>query len=357
MFDWKHGTRSAADAKAGEKRSSAGALLGVATVLAILGTVGYVVFVRPKVDRRQLVGQSGQPRGSLVIGSVVAVFDAVSIDREDRRDRNDPSRNYTVSATRVTTLDAGSGARIAQELIHGGGGGCAVATPARVWCDLVDGELALYDARTFQRLHTLGELVAAAQLGTLVPGRWHLAGARAYQLLDDGRVAVVDGAAGTPSARREDEVPPPLRDQGPLGVAPAKAAIAMVGDCGAHEARAADLQRPAGAARRTIDRGQGPRARVLQGKVPSKETYLAPVWIEGDAPLLLHHTSLTPEDDKVQVSRLSPAGDAVWTREVGRGCEQVAAHGNVVVVTTRDPARRVVGVDSETGAVTYSVGF
>jgi hypothetical protein len=192
-------------------------------------------------------------------------------------------------------------------------------------------------------------------------------------MLDDGRVAVVDGAVATPVARREDKVPQELRD-GPMQMAPNKGSIRASNDCGAYDAYAADMMRmpnvsaedfgygakkkkPEKPKGRTVERGEGPRARVAQDGVASKDTYLSPVWIRGDAPLLLHHTSVNKDDDTVQLSRLDPAGAASWTTAIGRGCEQVTVHGKLVVVTTKDAKRRVLGIDADSGAVRYTSGF
>ncbi|MCW5804645.1 MAG: hypothetical protein KIT31_19900 [Deltaproteobacteria bacterium] len=320
------------------------------------GALAYFLLIQPRIDRHRMVHQQGEPRGSLVAGDVVAVYDHVSIDHEDR---DDPARNRTDAATRVTTFDARSGARLAQELIEGLDG-CAAASPERVWCAVATqgSELGLYDARTYKRVRAFGDLVQEARLGKLVPGRWRVDGATAVHMLDDGRVAVVDGAAATPTARREDAVPPALRDQGPLAMAPSKGSIPMASDCGAHAAMAGDLMRtgkdrPA----RTVLRGQGPRARVAQAGSASADTYLSPVWVPGEAPLLLHHTSLDADGDRTQLSRLGPDGTAAWTTELARGCEQVATIGKLVVVTTKDPRRRVVAVDLDSGAVRYAAGF
>lgn len=327
-------------------------LLGVGVLLAIGGALAYALVIEPWLDRRSMLSQSGRPRGAVIGDGVVALFDAVDVEHDDRED---PRRNRRIDRTRVTVIDVRTGARVAQHLFAGNGG-CASAGPGKLWCDL-DG-LAVHDARTFASIARADELVAKAGLGHLVGQRWRLERARATWALDDGRAAVID--ADALAARAADAVPAELRPHPITGLAPSDGSIPLVPGCN-------EGPRPFAGRKPTIatrgaswaieDRGGRAIVRRLGGPAPAEATtFLAPVFLTAvdDAPIVLHHASIDPARDHARISRVGDDGAPTWTVELKRQCLAAVTVEGRLVIATDHPAQRALAIDTRTGRVAWT---
>lgn len=335
--------------------------------------------VQPRIDKLESRLLQGSAAGAVLSGGTLVLVDHVTLRRSRGRDPDGSERpDLDEERTRLTAVDPANGTKLATELLEGRGG-CQGASPGRLWCDA--GGLAIYDARRLTALARLDDAIQKAALGRPVPGQWRAEGPRAFQLLDDGRVAALD--AETLAVTRQDAVPRALQRDALSGrpPSPGKISFQSLGSlCGAGAAvlrglggapldpaellppgrgrKAQRPRRPAAPPRWAVQRGEGDRARLAKGPVVSADSFLRPQPLgEDDPPLFLHHSSLDPSRDALRLSRLSPDGATAWTVELGEdACEEILV-GESWIVTTTSARRRALAVDPRSGALRWRLAF
>jgi hypothetical protein len=362
--------------EAGKKKDSSTLAVLVFLVLAVGGGLLYFFVIQPRLDKHRFINQHGKPRDSVIQDGVVLVLDDVDITDTLKRDDHTPEEEWTRAKLRVTVLDPASGKQLLQTLVESCDVcRCQPAAPGKLWCD-IEG-LALYETKTFKKLTTLEDAVTKAGVGKPMPKLWQIEGAIAAQLLSDGRVARLD--ANTLAVTRSDDVPPKLRKDPSMLKDPQKGTIEMLGDTACKSAilsakaqlgagpgvTAADFApgakkkpTPAGPASWTV-RSNGQRATIVKGTTTSADSYLQPGLLGAfDPPVVLHHSSVDTKADAVRLSRLRADGTNAWTVDLkAPDCEHAAVVGGILVVTTTGTDRRAVGIDPESGAVRWEVGF
>lgn len=336
-----------------EDRWGAKEIAGLLAMIAVVGA-GFFVYhrlIEPKIDRAVALIQTGRPVASVITGDVVVLLDRVVIVNTERDGITNQAVDREEPKTRAIVVDAATGAKRFTTIIEAVGT-CEAASPGRMWCDF--GKLALYDARTVSEVITVEGAIARAAVGRPVPSRWRVDGARATQLLDDGRVAVLD--ATTLLVTREEKVPPSLRPL-PLGMKPSPSTLTPAASSICTSFDASDFLSSKNKPAWRLERGEGERARVRNGKRASTDTFLRPRVVgSDDPPLLFHHTSLDPARDSLQLSRLTPSATLAWTVDVRRpNCENAGAVGALFVITTDSPQRRALGIDPSAGAVRWEL--
>ena len=121
-------------------------------IAALVPLVGLIVFglflwdrkVQPRIDKLEARIVQGRAAGSVLSGGLLVLVDHLTFVRRLGREADGSPREQEYQRTRLTTVDAASGAKLLTELFEGSGT-CEAASPGRLWCDT--GELALYDAR------------------------------------------------------------------------------------------------------------------------------------------------------------------------------------------------------------------
>lgn len=332
--------------KPAKRRRSGGRSRRRVTILVIVGVgvvaAGFAVYgfvLAPKIDRYRMLHQAGEPAGSVIGGGVVVVLDDVSVSRY-HKDAHSPRESGSSHKTRLTAYDAATGAQVGQALADGAGE-CALATESSMFCTF-GGKILLYDLRLGGAVVDVVQDLARSGLAAPLRGGPKVApillaqldGPRASLLLEDGELAVYD--ASRHALRAESQVPVALRHL--RRETSIEITAAAPPGCGA--------TRPTG----------GGRSRVTAGGVTSKDTFLGPVAVGASEPaLVLHHTSLNQQRDSIELSRLDRSGATAWTFELGGGCEQLAAIGKTVVVTTTNTDRRAIALDLESGKPVWTV--
>lgn len=355
--------------------------LAIAVPLIALAVGGFFLWdkkVQPKVDKFEATRQSGRAAGSVLAGEVLVLLDDVTVSRHQSAEVGQPEsegRWRDDARLRVTVVDVATGTKLLTRVMEAGGA-CAAATAGRVWCDFE--QLGLYDARTLARVVRVDEAITKAAVGRQVPKLWRVEGTKAMQLLDDGRVAILDAA--TLAVTTSDQVPKELRRDPIMGRDPSPGAIgrhAIGSLCvegpgsrlgvdtsvrsedfyppGARKKRPAPSPRPVVW---TVEAAASDRAHVVRGTSRSADSFLRPrVLGTDDPPYLLHHSSLDASQDGLRLSRLAPAGTTAWTVELGSPrCEDLQ-RGAAWIVTTENAKRRALAIDPQTGAVRWTVAF
>ncbi len=355
--------------------------LAIAVPLIALAVGGFYLWdkkVQPKVDKFEATRQMGRAAGSVLAGEVLVLLDDVLVTRHQSAEVGQPESEWRwrdEARLRVTVVDAATGSKLLTRVMEAGGA-CAAASGGRIWCDFE--QPGLYDAKTMTRVVRADEAIAKANLGRQVPKLWRVEGSRLLQLLDDGRVAILDAA--TLAVTASDQVPKELRRDPIVGHDPAPGALrrhAIGSLCVEGPGSSLGLDTsvrgedffPPGARKKkstaparpvtwTVEAGQSDRAHVVRGKSRSADSFLRPrVLGAEDPPYVLHHSSLDAQRDGLQLSRLAPAGTTAWTVELGSPrCEDLQ-RGATWIVTTENAKRRALAIDPETGAVRWTVAF
>jgi hypothetical protein len=312
----------------------------LALVLAAVG--GY--FILRKVTHHDLEAIPGRPMTGFVVPGehpMVVVRDGVSTDRGDMG-------SVTDSGYRWTVLDAATGAKLGQLLQNEGPFyDCYPATSARVWC-AAGQKLYVVSLPDFKQVADVDSLIA----GTGLPGRLEKVKPDGDALriqVADGRAARIDPVKLTATIVSGDDImgedwsyqPCQNRNFVNLGVAGDRLVIA-----GESEMKASVVYLPPH--HHSAPPPPGPDA----------PTFFMPRFVELPDPgiMLLEHRGALGNDATRLLSRLDREGKVIWTLDAGGKCEGVKVLGDKLIMTTKNPAQRVIAVDVLSGKLLWAFG-
>jgi len=314
------------------------AVIGRKWLLGILGVLlaGGIIFGVCTFMRYRMRHIPGTPVGELVVttprGSVVIVIDYVALGGGNKN-----STGPTTKGHRLTAIDAATGAQLAVEVTDhqkcwAGG--------TRVWCLDEYRRLILLDPHTLETVNTAEALIAAAKLAKPTD-RYDASGDEVVVHLGDGRGARISGTTLQVSVLETIPWQPHQFDKSEcdkvsrIALGPTTLAFSS----GTRNTLTSDPPPPAESAT-----PQGPALTFLEGGFLS-------MW--PPQPLVLHRASVGGPHIVTRVDGISRAR---WTVALEGVCRSAQLVGDVLLVTTGNPARRALALDAATGARRWQFG-
>lgn len=312
-------------------------VLAVALVLA----AGGIGFGLCKLTAYRLRTVPGTPIAELFVaspaGDTLLVIDHVAVGGSER---NGESSRPTSEGTRLSAIDARTGAKLAVEVDEHTA--CWTAG-TRVWCSDKSEQLHLLDPRTLETLAVADDLIAKAGFAKATR-RHQRAGDDVIVVLADGRGAQI--APSTLAVTLLESVPSvPHRFPDDPG-------------CATIGAVAID-------AIQLVLRDGGTRSRLTTEPPPPSESPVpvaaALTFLDGaflrttpQLPLVLHKDSV---DGPAQIARVEGMSKLRWNAGLAGACRRAWISGATLVVATSDRERRALGLDLATGALTWTLAY